>query len=140
MSLSSGRRLRQKHLPGYHLRLIKPGSGKVQESGTRIYRLGQQRRARKSSAGFLLSPLRFVFNTFAGLKSTDSLLISVIRFDESEKGLYLKVFRRAPMPYIIASARLAIVLGVVGIIVGEFYAASEGIGFVARSRRHLSPA
>ena len=33
------------------------------------------------------------------------------------------------MPYIIAGARLAIGRGLVGIIVGEFYAASEGIGF-----------
>ena len=33
------------------------------------------------------------------------------------------------MPYIVAGARLAIGRGLVGIIVGEFYAASEGIGF-----------
>jgi NitT/TauT family transport system permease protein len=33
------------------------------------------------------------------------------------------------MPYIIAGARIAIGRGLVGIIVGEFYAASEGIGF-----------
>jgi ABC-type nitrate/sulfonate/bicarbonate transport system permease component len=33
------------------------------------------------------------------------------------------------LPYIAAGARIALGRGLVGIIVGEFYAASEGIGF-----------
>jgi ABC-type nitrate/sulfonate/bicarbonate transport system permease component len=79
---------------------------------------------------FLLSVFPFIFNTFAGVKSTDALLISVIRsFGGGEKDLYLKVILPSTMPYIIAGARLAIGRGLVGIIVGEFYAASEGIGF-----------
>ena len=84
----------------------------------------------KAALVFLLSVFPFIFNTFAGVKSTDSLLISVIRsFGGSEKDLYLKVILPSTMPYIIAGARLAIGRGLVGIIVGEFYAASEGIGF-----------
>jgi ABC-type nitrate/sulfonate/bicarbonate transport system permease component len=84
----------------------------------------------KAALVFLLSVFPFVFNTFAGVKSTDALLINVIRsFGGSEKDLYLKVILPSTMPYIIAGARLAIGRGLVGIIVGEFYAASEGIGF-----------
>lgn len=84
----------------------------------------------KAALVFLLSVFPFVFNTFAGVKSTDLLLINVIRsFGGSEKDLYLKVILPSTMPYIIAGARLAIGRGLVGIIVGEFYAASEGIGF-----------
>jgi ABC-type nitrate/sulfonate/bicarbonate transport system permease component len=84
----------------------------------------------KAALVFLLSVFPFVFNTFAGVKSTDSLLINVIRsFGGSETDLYLKVILPSTMPYIIAGARLAIGRGLVGIIVGEFYAASEGIGF-----------
>jgi NitT/TauT family transport system permease protein len=84
----------------------------------------------KAALVFLLSVFPFVFNAFAGVKSTDSLLINVIRsFGGSEKDLYLKVILPSTMPYIIAGARLAIGRGLVGIIVGEFYAASEGIGF-----------
>jgi ABC-type nitrate/sulfonate/bicarbonate transport system permease component len=84
----------------------------------------------KAALVFLLSVFPFVFNTFAGVKSTDSLLINVIRsFGGTEKDLYLKVILPSTMPYIIAGARLAIGRGLVGIIVGEFYAASEGIGF-----------
>lgn len=84
----------------------------------------------KAALVFLLSVFPFVFNAFAGVKSTDPLLISVIRsFGGGEKDLYLKVILPSTMPYIIAGARLAIGRGLVGIIVGEFYAASEGIGF-----------
>jgi NitT/TauT family transport system permease protein len=84
----------------------------------------------KAALVFLLSVFPFIFNTFAGVKSTDSLLINVIRsFGGSDKDLYLKVILPSTVPYIIAGARLAIGRGLVGIIVGEFYAASEGIGF-----------
>jgi ABC-type nitrate/sulfonate/bicarbonate transport system permease component len=84
----------------------------------------------KAALVFLLAVFPFIFNTFAGVKSTDALLINVIRsFGGTEKDLYLKVILPSTMPYIIAGARLAIGRGLVGIIVGEFYAASEGIGF-----------
>jgi len=84
----------------------------------------------KAALVFLLSVFPFVFNVFAGVKSTDALLINVIRsFGGTEKDLYFKVILPSTMPYLIAGARLAIGRGLVGIIVGEFYAASEGIGF-----------
>jgi NitT/TauT family transport system permease protein len=84
----------------------------------------------KAALVFLLSVFPFVFNAFAGVKSTDTLLINVIRsFGGNERDLYLKVILPSTMPYLIAGARLAIGRGLVGIIVGEFYAASEGIGF-----------
>ncbi|HEY1268667.1 MAG TPA: ABC transporter permease subunit, partial [Candidatus Binatia bacterium] len=79
---------------------------------------------------FLLAVFPFVFNVFAGVKSTDPLLISVVRaFGGREKDLYFKVILPSTLPYLAAAARIAIGRGLVGIIVGEFYAASEGIGF-----------
>lgn len=84
----------------------------------------------KAALVFLLAVFPFIFNAFAGVKSTDSLLINVIRsFGGREKDLYLKVILPSTIPYIIAGARIGIGRGLVGIIVGEFYAASEGIGF-----------
>ena len=84
----------------------------------------------KAALVFLLSVFPFIFNTFAGVQSTDPLLINVIRaFGGKEKDLYLKVILPSTLPYIVAGARLAIGRGLVAIIVGEFYAASEGIGF-----------
>ena len=84
----------------------------------------------KSVLVFMLSIFPFIFNTFAGVKSTDRLLINVVRsFGGRETDLYIKVIFPSTLPYIVAGARIAIGRGLVGIIVGEFYAASEGIGF-----------
>ncbi len=83
---------------------------------------------------FLLSVFPFIFNTAAGVKSVDPLLINVIRaFGGKERDLYLKVILPSTFPYIVAGTRLAIGRGLVGIIVGEFFAASEGIGFAIQN-------
>jgi NitT/TauT family transport system permease protein len=79
---------------------------------------------------FLLAVFPFIFNTFAGVRCTDPLLINVVRsFGGTDRDLYLKVILPSVVPYIVAGARLAIGRGLIGILVGEFYAASEGIGF-----------
>lgn len=79
---------------------------------------------------FLLSVFPFIFNTYSGVKSTDQLLINVVRsFGGKERHLYLNVILPSTLPYIVAGARYAIGRGIVGVIVGEFYASSEGIGF-----------
>lgn len=79
---------------------------------------------------FLLAVFPFVFNACAGVRGVDLLLLSVVRsFGGSERDLYLKVILPAVVPYVVAAARLAIGRGLVGILVGEFYAASEGLGF-----------
>ena len=84
----------------------------------------------KSVLVFALSVFPFIFNTFAGVRSTDRLLINVVRsFGGGEKDLYLKVIFPSTLPFIVAGARIALGRGLVGIIVGEFYAASEGIGY-----------
>ncbi len=79
---------------------------------------------------FLLAVFPFVFNTFAGVRCTDPLLVNVVRcFGGTERDLYVKVILPSVVPYVVAGARLAIGRGLIGILVGEFYAASEGIGF-----------
>jgi NitT/TauT family transport system permease protein len=84
----------------------------------------------KSVLVFALSVFPFIFNTFAGVRSTDRLLINVVRsFGGGERDLYFKVIFPSTLPYIVAGARIALGRGLVGIIVGEFYAASEGIGY-----------
>ena len=79
---------------------------------------------------FLLTVFPFIFNVFAGVKCTDRLLVNVVRcFGGKEKDIYFKVILPSILPYIVAGARIAIGRGIVGILVTEFYAASEGIGF-----------
>ena len=79
---------------------------------------------------FLLSVFPFIFNTYSGVKSTDQLLVNVVRsFGGKERHLYLKVILPSTLPFIVAGTRYAIGRGIVGVIVGEFFASSEGIGF-----------
>ena len=79
---------------------------------------------------FMLSVFPFIFNAHAGVRAVDPLLINVVRsLGGSEKDLYLKVIVPSVLPYIVAGARIAVGRGLIGILVGEFFAASEGIGY-----------
>jgi taurine transport system permease protein len=79
---------------------------------------------------FLLAVFPFIFNAYAGTRAVDRLLINVIRsFGGTEKDLYLKVIIPSVLPYVVAGARIAIGRALIGVLVGEFFAASEGIGY-----------
>ncbi len=86
--------------------------------------------AAKAIIIFSLSVFPFIFNAYAGVRAVDPLLINVVRsLGGTEKQLYFKVILPSVLPYIVAGARLAIGRALVGVLVGEFFAASEGIGF-----------
>jgi NitT/TauT family transport system permease protein len=79
---------------------------------------------------FLLCVFPFVFNTYAGVKSVEPILVNVVRsMGGSQTAIYLKVIVPSVLPFIIAGARYAIGRALVAILVGEFYAATAGIGF-----------
>lgn len=79
---------------------------------------------------FFLSVFPFIFNACAGVRATDRLLINVVRsLGGTEKDLYLKVIFPSVLPYIVAGARIAVGRALIGVLVGEFFAASEGIGY-----------
>ncbi len=79
---------------------------------------------------FLLSVFPFIFNAQAGVRAVDRLLINVVRsLGGTEKDLYLKVLVPSVLPYIVAGTRIAIGRGLIGVLVAEFFAASEGIGY-----------
>ena len=79
---------------------------------------------------FVLAVFPFIFNAQAGVRAVDPLLINVVRsMGGSEWDLYRKVIAPGVLPYIIAGARIAVGRGLIGILVGEFFAASEGIGY-----------
>ena len=46
-----------------------------------------------------------------------------------EWDLYRKVLFPSVLPYVVAGARIAVGRALIGVLVGEFFAASEGIGF-----------
>ena len=79
---------------------------------------------------FFLAVFPFVFNTYAGVRSVDRLLINVVRsLGGGEWDLYRKVIFPSVLPYIVAASRIAVGRALIGVLVGEFFAASEGIGY-----------
>lgn len=79
---------------------------------------------------FILCVFPFIFNTYSGVKAVEQILVNVVRsFGGGQRDIYLKVIVPSVLPYIIAGARYAIGRALVGILVGEFYAATAGIGY-----------
>ncbi|MGH6768520.1 MAG: ABC transporter permease [Xanthobacteraceae bacterium] len=79
---------------------------------------------------FFLAIFPFIFNAYAGVRAVDRLLINVVRsLGGGEKDLYLKVILPSVLPYIVAGARIGVGRALIGVLVGEFFAASEGIGY-----------
>ncbi len=79
---------------------------------------------------FMLSVFPFIFNTYAGVRTVDRLLINVVRsLGGRERDLYVKVIFPSVLPYVVAGARIAVGRALIGVLVGEFFAASEGIGY-----------
>ncbi len=79
---------------------------------------------------FSLAVFPFIFNACAGVRAVDRLLIDVVRsLGGGEWDLYRKVIFPSVLPYVVAAARIAVGRALIGVLVGEFFAASEGIGF-----------
>jgi taurine transport system permease protein len=84
----------------------------------------------KSIIVFSLSVFPFIFNACAGVRAVDRLLINVVRsLGGGEWDLYRRVIFPSVLPYVVAGARIAVGRALIGVLVGEFFAASEGIGF-----------
>jgi taurine transport system permease protein len=79
---------------------------------------------------FTLSVFPFIFNACAGVRAVDRLLVNVVRsLGGGEGDLYRKVIFPSVLPYIVAASRIAVGRALIGVLVGEFFASSEGIGF-----------
>jgi taurine transport system permease protein len=79
---------------------------------------------------FSLSVFPFIFNACAGVRAVDRRLIDVVRsLGGGEWDLYRKILLPSVLPFVVAAARIAIGRALIGVLVGEFFAASEGIGF-----------
>lgn len=86
--------------------------------------------AGKTIIVFMLTVFDFIFNAYAGVRAVDNLLLNVVRsFGGRERDLYLKVILPSVTPYVVAGARIGVGRALVAVLVGEFFAASEGIGY-----------
>ena len=75
-----------------------------------------------------------LINTFAGVKNVNHVLVNVVRsFGASEWQVMKVVVVPNSLPYIIAGLRLAIGRAILGVVVGEFFGSSEGLGYMIAS-------
>lgn len=73
----------------------------------------------------------FLFNTVAGLRGVDPLLVNGLRLMGASR---LQIFRMAMMPTLVrwhyGALRISLGLALTAVIVGEFVAARGGVGFI----------
>jgi len=82
---------------------------------------------------FLLTFFLNFFNTYAGMRQMDQEYIDLARLmGASRWKLTFRVILPAISPYVFTGLRTSIPFSVIGAIVGEFIAATEGVGFFIR--------
>jgi NitT/TauT family transport system permease protein len=75
-----------------------------------------------------------LINTYVGVKNVNRVLVNVVRsFGANEWQLMRIVVLPNSVPYIIAGLRLAIGRAILGVVVGEFFGSSEGLGYMIAS-------
>jgi len=85
--------------------------------------------AGKTIIVFSLAVFPFIFNVSSGVRAVDRLLVNVVRsLGGRARDIYSKILFPSVLPYIVAGARIAVGRALIGVLVGEFFAASEGIG------------
>jgi NitT/TauT family transport system permease protein len=71
------------------------------------------------------------FNTFAGVKGVDAELKNVLRImGATERQILTKVTLPAIVPWITTGLKIALPYAIVAAVVGEFIAASKGLGYL----------
>jgi NitT/TauT family transport system permease protein len=80
---------------------------------------------------FLGAVFPIMINTRDGVKTTPSNLLTAARsFGASEWMIFKTVVLPSTVPFILSGLRLGLGRAIVGVMVGELYAATAGIGFM----------
>ena len=75
-----------------------------------------------------------LINTYVGVKNVNRVLVNVVRsFGANEWQVMKIVVLPNSLPYIIAGLRLAIGRAILGVVVGEFFGSSQGLGYMIAS-------
>ncbi len=75
-----------------------------------------------------------LINTYVGVKNVDRVLVNMVRaFGANEWQVVKVVVLPNSVPYIFVGLRLAIGRAILGVVVGEFFGASKGLGFMIAS-------
>jgi NitT/TauT family transport system permease protein len=85
----------------------------------------------KILVAFLVSFFPMVVNTATGLQRVDPELLDLVRaFGTSRWRIFVLIRLPNALPFIFAGMRISIALAVIGAVVGEFVAASKGLGYL----------
>lgn len=80
---------------------------------------------------FMIAFFPIVVNTTAGLLRVNEELIDLVRgLDASRWKIFTKIRLPNALPHIFTGMRISIALSVIGSVVGEFVAATEGLGYL----------
>lgn len=80
---------------------------------------------------FLAAVFPIAVNIMAGMGTLDARLVRAARsFGASDAWIFRSVALPATVPFLLAGVRLGMARGLVGIVIGEMYAASAGIGYL----------
>jgi NitT/TauT family transport system permease protein len=72
-----------------------------------------------------------LINSYAGVKNVNRVLVNVVRsFGANEWQLRKVVVLPNSLPYIVVGLRLAIGRAILGVVVGEFFGSSQGLGYM----------
>lgn len=87
--------------------------------------------ASKVAVVFLISVFPIVISTAAGIRNVDRNFLDVARaFGATKFQIVSKVLVPAALPFVITGIRLAIGRAIVGVVVGELFGATAGLGFL----------
>lgn len=80
---------------------------------------------------FLGAVVPIYLNVVAGVRTADARLVRVARsFGSSEPRLFWTIVLPSALPFLLTGLRLGVGRAMVGIVVGELYAATAGVGFM----------
>jgi ABC-type nitrate/sulfonate/bicarbonate transport system permease component len=80
---------------------------------------------------FLSSFFPILINTVGGIRSVDSDLIRAARaFCASDWQIFKTVAIPGSVPFILTGVRQGVALGLIGVVVGEMFGGSQGVGFM----------
>jgi NitT/TauT family transport system permease protein len=80
---------------------------------------------------FLGAIFTVFLTTMAGVRTVDPQLVRTARsFMASDRKVFTAVVLPATTPFIITGLRLGVGLALIGVVIGEIFAASSGLGYV----------
>jgi NitT/TauT family transport system permease protein len=79
-----------------------------------------------------------VLNTTTGLDAVDEDLLDLVRYLHASKlQVFVKIRIPMSLPYVVSGLKISATLSVVGAIVGEFVASSQGLGFLIKDSQAM---